>query len=106
MMVLRIILLAGALCIHGAASAQAGDARLGRTLAQNLCVNCHIVEPDGAAMEANEAIPTFMAIAKQPEQSESRIRAAIIDPHPPMPDIQLTAHELDNLAAYIFSLRE
>lgn len=86
--------------------AGAGDATLGRPLAQKLCVNCHIVEPDGSAAVVNEAIPTFMAIARKPDQSESRIRGFILNPHPLMPDVQLTAQELDNIAAYIISLKE
>jgi hypothetical protein len=47
-----------------------------------------------------------MAIAAKPGQTESAIRGFLIDPHPPMPDPQLSAHELDNIATYIMSLKE
>jgi hypothetical protein len=47
-----------------------------------------------------------MAIAEKPGQTESEVRGFLIDPHPPMPDPKLTAHELDNIASYIMSLKE
>jgi cytochrome c len=101
-----LFLLSGACFLASSATALAGDAKLGEKVAQKLCVNCHIVEPGGVANEVNPSIPPFMAIAKKPDQSESLIRGFLIDPHPPMPNIQLTAHELDNIAAYIMSLKE
>ena len=101
-----MLLLSGACLLASSAAALAGDAVLGREVAQKLCVNCHIIEPGGAADEVNPSIPSFMAIAGKPGQTESIIRGFLIDPHPPMPDIHLTAHELDNIAAYIMSLKE
>lgn len=103
--------LSGVCLLASSVSAMAGDPVLGREVAQKLCVNCHIVGPNGSAAPenpdvVNPAIPTFMAIAEMPEQTESAIRGFLIDPHPPMPDAQLTAHELDNIAAYIMSLKE
>lgn len=91
--------------------AMAGDPVLGREVAQKLCVNCHIVEPESAAAPlnpdvVNADIPTFMAIAEKPGQTESDISGFLMEPHPPMPDTSLTAHELDNIAAYIMSLKE
>lgn len=101
-----VFLLSGACFLASSVAAFAGDAVLGKEVAQKLCVNCHIVEPGGAANEVNPSIPAFMAIAKIPNQTESAIRGFLIEPHPPMPNIQLTAHELDNIAAYIMSLKE
>lgn len=101
-----VIILSSACFLASSAAALAGDAVLGRGVVQKLCVNCHVVEPGGAANEVNPSIPTFMAIANKPDQTESLIRGFLIDPHPPMPNIQLTAHELDNIAAYIMSLKE
>lgn len=103
----RSILLLGCVCLWlSSGNAQAGDVVLGRSVSKKLCVNCHIVEPGGQADIVNPAIPTFMAIAEKPEQTASRIRGFLLDPHPPMPNIQLTAHELDDIATYILSLKE
>jgi mono/diheme cytochrome c family protein len=94
-------------CAFGGASpqARAADTASGREVARKLCVNCHIVEPDGAAGTVNPAIPSFMAIADKEGQSESNLHGFILNPHPPMPEIQLTTHELENIAAYILSLK-
>lgn len=101
-----IILSVGATFLASATAALAGEPVLGRQVAQKLCVNCHIIEPDGKAKVVNPAVPTFMAVAAMADQSESTIRAYLIDPHPPMPDPKLTTNELDNIAAYIMSLKE
>jgi mono/diheme cytochrome c family protein len=99
------LLLSGVFMLASGAPALAGDAVLGREVAQKLCVNCHIVEERGPD-EVNPAIPSFTAISEIPGQTESAIRGFLIEPHYPMPDIQLTAHELDNIAAYIMTLGE
>jgi hypothetical protein len=64
------------------------------------------VEPKGSAQKALTAgIPSFMVIANKDGQSESKLKAFMLGPHPPMPQVQLTTHELDNLASYILSLK-
>jgi mono/diheme cytochrome c family protein len=106
--------LSGVCLLASGMPALAGDPVLGRDVAQKLCVNCHIIAPeteDSSAEAANPEvvnpdIPSFMAIAAKPGQTESHVRGFLIDPHPPMPDPKLTAHELDNIAAYIMSLKE
>lgn len=76
----------------------------GDGIAQRLCVSCHIV---GVAPEANVSagVPTMRSIANRPDQSSARIRNALIAPHAPMPDVQLSNPEIDRLIAYIDSLR-
>jgi len=86
--------------------AEAADRGQGKTLAQALCVNCHSVEPTDQQAEVTVGIPSFMAIANKEGQSESNLRSFIMNPHPPMPQVQFTTHELDNIVAYILSLKE
>ena len=104
-------ILSGVYLLTSSVPALAGDPVLGREVAQKLCVNCHIVEPNGSEAPlnpdvVNPDVPSFMAIAEKPGQTESEVRGFLIDPHPPMPDPKLTAHELDNIASYIMSLKE
>jgi mono/diheme cytochrome c family protein len=104
-------ILSGVYLLASSVPALAGDPVLGREVAQKLCVNCHIVEPNGSEAPlnpdvVNPDVPSFMAIAEKPGQTESEVRGFLIDPHPPMPDPKLTAHELDNIASYIMSLKE
>jgi cytochrome c len=98
--------LGGALIILTSALAQGADLTAGLKSARSLCVNCHIVE-SGAPRQAELTadIPSFKAIAEKSGQTEYKLKVFMLNPHPPMPNVQLTTHELDNLASYIMSLK-
>lgn len=81
------------------------DPANGLALARSLCVNCHQVEP-GASDRVLADVPTFREIAHWPGITAKRIEGFILDPHPAMPQVQLTREELADLAAYILSLQE
>lgn len=86
--------------------AQAADVASGLKAARSLCVNCHVVEPGATAKaEVPADIPSFKAIAEKGGQTEEKLKAFMLNPHPPMPQVQLTTHELDNLASYIMTLK-
>jgi mono/diheme cytochrome c family protein len=106
-MIKRMLLLASTLTLACSGPTKAADVASGLQAARKLCVNCHIVEPGGAAekKEVTAGVPTFMAAAAKPGQSEEKLKAFMLNPHPPMPQVQLTTHELDNIAAYIMSLK-
>jgi cytochrome c len=93
------------LALAASHSVQAADTASGLAVARRLCVNCHIVEPGGAKSEVTAGVPSFMAIAAKPGQSEDKLKTFMQNPHPPMPQVQFTVHELDNLAAYILTLK-
>lgn len=76
----------------------------GKALAQKLCVNCHIVDA-GASGTAPVGPPPFPVIANRPGQTAERVRGMLIQPHPPMPDIHLTNEEINDIVAYLDSLR-
>jgi cytochrome c len=85
---------------------RAADIASGGTLARQLCVNCHVVAPGEAAKQVTAGIPSFKAIADKPSQTSDKIQNFILNPHAPMPQVQLTNIERANLAAYILSLRD
>lgn len=76
----------------------------GELLAERLCRSCHVVGnlPDGTA---TAGIPSLRGIAARKDQTAERIRQILINPHPPMPDVRLSNPEIDQLIAYIDSLR-
>ena len=76
----------------------------GEELARKLCANCHIPAEGQPRMQGTADVPTFPEIARR--QTADGIKAALIMPGHPMPQIQLTRAEMDDLAAYILSLRE
>lgn len=75
---------------------------LGHALARQWCAACHQVE---AGATANDAVPSFLALARDPAVSEGGLKAWLADPHPPMPNPSLSRAEIDALVAYLLSLR-
>lgn len=93
------------LALAGAASARnAGNAVLGHVVARAWCVNCHVVDTEQASATA-AGPPTFAAIALLPTSNPRSLRAFLMAPHPPMPDFQLSNDQIDDLSAYILSLK-
>jgi hypothetical protein len=50
-------------------------------------------------------VPSFRAIAGQPNRSPERLHAFIMTPQQPMPAIPLTFAEVNDVVAYLLSLR-
>jgi mono/diheme cytochrome c family protein len=84
-----------------ATSLEAGDPQRGRDLAERWCTACHVIGPGTTGGDAG---PAFESIASRDWQTEWNIEAAIALPHPPMPDLDLTAPEYEDLSSYIMSL--
>jgi mono/diheme cytochrome c family protein len=100
----RLLPLAFLLITPGGASA--ADEANGKALAARLCVNCHIIAPGMASGQVTADVPSFMDIAEKRNQTARRIRDRMLNPHPPMPEVQLTNRERADLADYILSLKK
>ncbi len=102
----RRAVLAGAASIIASASlvsgAFAADPAQGEKLARRWCASCHVVANDQT--KGTDNVPTFEAIAKIPGFNADKIARFLRDPHPKMPDMQLSNTEAADLAAYIVSL--
>ncbi len=99
-----VTLLTASLLAATAATAWAADAGNGQVLARRWCASCHLVAPDekGPAGEA----PPFASVAKRPDFDARKLAAFLLNPHPKMPDMNLTRSEAADLAAYISTLRK
>lgn len=86
----------------GGAPTVAFDAENGHKTARAWCSKCHLVE---AGQAASDAAPTFLQIASNPELTPDRIRGWLADPHPRMPNLNLSRQEIEGLVAYLESLR-
>ena len=86
------------------ALAAPADPANGERLAKRWCASCHIVSADQTRGADN--VPAFAAIAKTPGFSAENIGQFLLDPHPKMPDVQLTRDEARDLGAYIASLKQ
>jgi mono/diheme cytochrome c family protein len=83
---------------------ETGDADNGREIARTWCSNCHIVGSEQQSGSSNGA-PPFVAIADMKSTTSSALHAFLETPHERMPDLHLDRGEVDDLAAYIISLR-
>jgi mono/diheme cytochrome c family protein len=91
-----------AVLVLAANARAAGDAEAGRKLARLWCTSCHIVDetPRGA-----DTAPPFPTIAER-HQDRAWIRAWITAPHPPMPNLNLSRQQIDDVVAYLDSLQK
>lgn len=99
---LGLLVLAGGLLV-ASAPASSGDADSGRVLARSWCAYCHIVE-EGQA-QASDIAPPFAQIANDPKKTKLGLEAWLADPHPPMPNLNLSQDQIDDLIAYIETLK-
>ena len=60
----------------------------------------------GDQTAGGDAGPPFAVIAETAADRTDDLRAWLADPHPPMPNLSLTNFEIDDLLAYIGSLRQ
>jgi mono/diheme cytochrome c family protein len=67
------------------------------------CSSCHLVER-GQKGPTTEATP-FATVAKRGGFDAAKLAFFLLDPHPKMPNIQLTRSEAADIAAYISILR-
>jgi len=79
----------------------AGDAAKGHALASTWCANCHVVADDG---QGKDVAPPFPEVARRGAPDQLSARAFLEAPHPPMPDLNLSRQEIDDVVAYLNSL--
>ncbi len=103
----RIEVLTGATVLAALVAAApvqaAGDAAAGHALAQRWCTSCHVVD---SATAGSDAAPAFSAIVNRAKRTPGTLRAWLAAPHPPMPNLSLSRREVDDIVAYLDSLRK
>jgi mono/diheme cytochrome c family protein len=77
----------------------------GGKLAETWCSSCHVVGPTQDRGTSTGA-PPFAAVANMSSTTAMSLRAFLATPHWRMPDLHLTRDEIDDIAAYILSLRQ
>ena len=81
------LLLAGAAGL-GPAIALPADPAHGEQLAKRWCASCHVVAAD--QVQGADNTPPFASIARKPGFSAGKVAGFLMDPHPKMPDMQLS----------------
>lgn len=107
---MKHVTLFAAICsvLYAAPLLGAGDADAAKSIVVQHCVKCHAVpgyNPTGGP-ESIEALP-LETIAKNPAvYTPQRLREFLRRPHYPMQGMVLSGSDIENLIAFIDSLRE
>ncbi len=81
----------------------AGNPEAGWQLSRQWCTSCHLVDEAG---QGTDMAPPFPTIARDEHRSEKWLRAWLTSPHPPMPNLNLSRGQIDDVIAYLKSLAE
>ncbi len=81
-----------------------GDAYSGREFALRYCSDCHVVA-EGQPRPATDGAPPFASVARSKGVSNLTLRVFLQMPHTRMPNIVLDRMAIDDVVAYILSLR-
>jgi len=88
-----------------AQAAQVGSAQQGLRLAREACAECHLV--DKVAGRSTDAdAPTFETIAMTPGLTSAALTAVLRTSHRTMPNVVLKGADINDIVAYILSLKE
>ena len=99
-----LIPIAATLAAGPAPPDQPGDAAAGHRLAQSWCSACHMVDQSQTTGSANGA-PAFSAVAHMSSTTPMALHVFLQSPHSRMPNLQLSRDEIDDIVAYIVSLK-
>jgi mono/diheme cytochrome c family protein len=84
----------------------AGVAEAAKSLVSEHCSACHAVPGYSAQGLPTVEAPPFQAMADNPgTYTEPRLRAFLVKPHWPMEQFHLSPSDIDNIVAYLRSLR-
>jgi mono/diheme cytochrome c family protein len=91
--------------VSPAAAVETGFAGNGEAFALEICSDCHVVSDRQVRVDTVK-LPSFRAVANDPKYSEHWLRTFMRTPHFEMPNFILTDQQLDDLLAYIDTLKE
>ncbi len=89
------------LLMVAAQGADAADVQQGAALARQWCIGCHAVENQ---TNVSDLTPSFRSIARRRAGQTDYLKMYLVRPHAPMPPLNLSNREIDDLAAYILSI--
>lgn len=85
-------------------AATLGEPKTGKAYAQSHCASCHSIVRDGNTSAVEAATP-FQAIANTAGMTRTALYVFFRSPHPTMPNLIVQGDNLDNIIAYILSLK-
>jgi mono/diheme cytochrome c family protein len=73
-----------------------GDAERGRTVVEMWCINCH---KPGEIL--SDQIPSLPELARIRSKTESAVRGFLMQPHKPMPPLEISNQQIEDIVAYL-----
>jgi mono/diheme cytochrome c family protein len=83
---------------------QTGDPAAGAAYAEKICAQCHSIK--GAEPSPEPTAPPFKVVANTPGMTATALTVWLSTSHPTMPNIVLEPQELDNVIAFILTLKD
>jgi mono/diheme cytochrome c family protein len=77
-----------------------GNAASGQAVVGMWCASCH-----ASGTTLNDRIPTLSALAQKLSRSEGAIRTFLVQPHKPMPPLELSTQQIEDIIAYLRTMR-
>jgi mono/diheme cytochrome c family protein len=78
---------------------QYGNAERGQEIVTMWCMSCHKM---GATTD--DRIPSLQALAGNPKRTDGAIRAFLMQPHKPMPPLEIGTQQIEDIVAYLRTL--
>jgi cytochrome c len=82
----------------------AGDPTAGADYAKKFCTKCHALNRGETSPEPTA--PPFADVANTKGMTATALTVWLTTSHPTMPNIVIEPHDMDNVVAYILSLKE
>jgi len=86
------------------AAQEVGDPQAGAAYAKQYCAKCHAIAAEDASPE--HTAPRFKDVANTSGMTATALRVWLQTSHPTMPNIILEPNDMDNVVAYILSLKD
>jgi len=77
-----------------------GNADSGKDIMERWCVGCHKSGPT-----LDDQIPTLESLAANPSRTDGVVRTFLMQPHRPMPPVELSTQQIEDIIAYLQTLR-
>jgi mono/diheme cytochrome c family protein len=84
---------------------EVGSVQQGLRVARQQCAQCHLLGTE-AGRSTNPSAPTFKTIANTPGLTSTALAAMLQTSHRNMPNIVIRGAEVNDIIAYILSLRD
>ncbi len=102
-----VLSVVGLLCAAGSAgqAQTAASIARGQEIAERACAGCHALAGSAPRRVEGIDVPSFRSIAAGPNQTPQRLQSFIMTPHRPMPGIPLSLAEVNDVVAFLLSLK-